>query len=73
MDTGKSQSWIEIPALPLTSCMITGKLFNLFMSQFPQLENGTNDAYFAEIYKDKTKYVKWMTNRINKFQIQMDP
>lgn len=43
------------------------------MSQFPQLENGTNDAYFAEIYKDKTKYVKWMTNRINKFQIQMDP
>lgn len=43
--------------------MFGGTLFDLSTSQVPQLENGTNDTYLAEIYKGKFNEVGAVTGR----------
>lgn len=45
MDSGGS-FWVQAPTLPLISFMSLGKLPNLFMSQFPHLENGVNHKVY---------------------------
>lgn len=38
--------WVQAPTLPLISFMSLSKLPNLFMSQFPHLENGVNHKVY---------------------------
>lgn len=43
--------WISILPLLFIGCILGGKLFNLFMCHVPQLENGTNDTYLADLQR----------------------
>ena len=45
VEKASAACWVWIPTLPLISFMSLSKLPNLFMSQFPHLENGDNRTY----------------------------
>ena len=38
------KAWCEIPALPLTSCVTSGKQLNLSVPLFSHLSNGDNNS-----------------------------
>ena len=46
VQTMETDSLVQIPVLPLTSCVNSGKLPNLFVPQHPHLLNGNNDETF---------------------------
>lgn len=49
MSSGQKQelsnqaAWVQIPALPLTSCVTSGVLLNLSVHQFPHFKRRDND------------------------------
>lgn len=43
------KTWVQISALPLSSCVILGKLINLSERHFPHLQNEDNDTHLEEL------------------------